>query len=112
MVMKVSAGVASLGTIVGLAFVAWFAITDAIGSEARQRSVERHAMELQRDADEVSFAIYQVTHKLEEIEARVAHERARKSDPQRYKQLERDLDILLRRQSQVLDALEDQLKEK
>lgn len=112
MVMKVSAGVASLGTIVGLAFVAWFAITDAIGSEARQRSVEMHAMQLQRDADEVAFSIYQTTHKLDEIEARIAHRRARKSDPENYKQLERELDILLRRQEQVLDALEDQLKEK
>lgn len=112
MVMKVSAGIASLGTIVGLAFVAWFAITDAIGSEARQRSVEMHAMQLQRDADEVAFAIYQVTHKLDELEARDHNKRSRKSDPVIQKQLERDLDILLRRQEQVLDALEDQLKEK
>lgn len=110
--MKVSAGVASLGTIIGLAFATWFVITDAIGSEARQRARDFHAMELQRDADDVAFSIYQATHKLDEIEARVAHNRARKSDPENYKQLERELDILLRRQEQVLDALEDQLKEK
>jgi hypothetical protein len=108
----VAGGVASLATIVGLAFGAWFAITDTIAGEARTRQVEMHAMELQREADEVAFSIYQVTHKLDEIEARADHKRERKSDPLLYRQYERDLDILLRRQDQVLEALEEQLKEK
>jgi len=112
MVMKVGTGVASLGAIVGLAFTAWFAITDTVAGAARTRQVEMHAMQLQRDADEVAFSIYQVTHKLDEIDARVSHNRVRRGDDTLYKQLERELDILIRRQEQVLDALEDQLKEK
>lgn len=110
--MKVSGAVASLGTIVGMSFLAWFTIMDAIGGEARQRELQFHAAELQRDADDVAFAIYQTTHKLDEIEARAHNNSARKSDPVMAKQLERELEILLIRQGQVLDALEDQLKEK
>ena len=110
-VVKVSVGVASVGTIIGLAFTAWFHIQASIADEARQRQQALYAQELQRDADEVAFDIYKVTHQLDEIEARASNNRMRKGDEVLYKQKERELEILLKRQEQVLDALEDQMKE-
>ena len=111
-VVKISVGLASLLTIVGLAFTGWLHIDDAISGEARQRELQFHAAELQRDADDIAFAIYKVTHTLDEIEARAHNGTPRKGDALMQKQKERELEILLRRQGQVLDAIEDQLKEK
>ncbi len=105
-VMKVGGAVALLFSLIAGCFAAWFAIQDSIAAETRQLKLEFHAMELQRDADDVAFAIYKVTHLLDEIDAREAHGLARNADPIQRRQLERELDILLRRQEQILEALE------
>lgn len=110
-IAKVAGGITAVGAVVAMAFTAWFTIMDVVASEARQTQQKFYATELQRDADEISFAIYQVVHQLDEIDFRADNLRPRKSDPRQQRQLERQLDILLQRQGQVLEALEDQMKE-
>lgn len=107
-VLKIGGAVTLLFSLIAGCFAAWFAIQDSIAAESRQLKLEFHAMELQRDADDVAFAIYKVTHLLDEIDAREAHGTARNADSIQRKQLERELDILLRRQEQILEALEAQ----
>lgn len=104
--MKATAGVTALGTVIGLSFAAWFAITGAIAEESRSRQLADDAQQIQRAADDVSFAIYQVTHSLDEIDAREHNQQARKGDATMRDQLERELEVLLRRQEQVLEAVE------
>lgn len=111
-IVAVASGVTAVGGVVAMAFAGWFAIQDTIAEESRQVAQQFYATELQRDADEIAFAIYQIVHQMDEIEQRAENKRQRKSDPTQWKQLERQLDILLQRQGQVLEALEDQLKEK
>jgi hypothetical protein len=111
-IVRVSVASAAVATIIGLAFTAWFHIQDGIAGEAKQRQLTFHAAELQREADDVGFEIYKVVHQLDEIEARAHNGRARKGDPLLQKQLDRELEILLRRQGDVLDRLEDSMKEK
>ncbi len=109
-IVATATGITAVGGVVAMAFTAWFAVQDTIADEARQVQQKFYATELQRDADEIAFAIYQIVHQMDEIEQRAENKRARKSDPTQWKQLERQLDILLQRQGQVLEALEDQLK--
>jgi hypothetical protein len=110
MIMKVSAGVASLGTIVGLAFAAYFVITDAIGEESKTRQIQVEQLKLQDQADDVDFEIYKVAKQMDEIENRMANNVGYHGDSQRLKQLQRQLDILLRRQNSVLLRIEGKVK--
>ena len=110
-IVKVAVSITAVGGVVAMAFGAWFIFQDAIAEEAGKRQQQFYATELQRDADEVAFSLYQLIHKMDEIEEREDNQRARKSDPTQWKQLERQIDILLVRQGQVLEALEDQLKQ-
>ncbi len=110
MLMKVSAGVASLGTIVGLAFGAWFVITDAIGEEAKTRQIQVDQLRLQDQADDVDFEIYKVTAQMDEIERRHSNNVRYHGDDQRLKQLHRQLDILLRRQQNMLERIEEKVQ--
>lgn len=105
-ILKAAGAVTALGGVVAMSFVAWFTIMDAIAEEAGKQQRTFYASQVQRDVDEVNFAIYQVVHKLEEIEARADNDRAWKTDTLQHKQLVRQLDILLQRQAIVLDALE------
>lgn len=111
-ILKVAGGITGVGAVVAMAFTAWFTIMDVVADEGRQRAQKFYATELQRNADEIAFAIYQVVHQLDEIDYREDNNRARKTDVLQGKQLTRQLDILLERQGQVLEALEDQMKEK
>lgn len=110
-IVKVAGGITAVGAVVAMAFTAWFTILDVVADEARQVQKKFYATELQRDADEIAFAIYQVVHQLDEIDFRADNNRARRTDPLQTKQLTRELDILLERQGQVLEALEGQMKE-
>lgn len=108
--MKVTAGVASLATIIGLAFAAWFVIKDAIGEESTTRKLQFEELELQKQADDVDFEVYKVTSQMDEIERRNANNLVYHGDERRLRSLQRQLDILLQRQSTVLDRIEERQK--
>lgn len=107
---KVFTGVIAVGTVIGLAFGAWFAVTAAIAEETKARMEEVTAIKLQQQAEDVDFAIYTVTHEMDEIEGRAANGQAYHGDQTRLKQLERKLDVLLRRQGKVLERIEEEVQ--
>lgn len=109
-IVKASAGVASVATVVGLAFGAWFAITGAIAEESKTRQMAVEQLQLQDQADDVDFEIYKVTKQMDEIEVRHANGVRYHGDEQRLQQLSRQLDILLRRQGSVLQRIEEKVK--
>lgn len=108
--MKIAGGVVTLGAVIGLAFGAYFVMTDAVGGEAKTRQLADTQLQLQNQADDVDFEIYKVAKQMDEIENRVANKVAYHGDTQRLSQLQRQLDILLRRQANVLLRIEDTLK--
>ena len=108
--MKVAGGVLSLGAVIGLAFGAYFVMTDAVGGEAKTRQLADMQLQLQNQADDVDFEIYKVAKQMDEIVMRAANGIQFHGDAQRLNQLGRQLDILLRRQGDVLLRIEDTLK--
>jgi hypothetical protein len=108
--MKIAGGVVTLGAVIGLAFGAYFVMTDAVGGEAKTRRLGDQQLQLQNQADDVDFEIYKVAKQMDEIENRMANNVAYHGDSQRLSQLQRQLDILLRRQANVLLRIEDTLK--
>ncbi len=108
--MKIAGGVVTLGAVIGLAFGAYFVMTDAVGGEAKTRQLADQHLQLQNQADDVDFEIYKVAKKMDEIEDRMANNASYHGDPQRLSQLQRQLDILLRRQASVLLRIEDTTK--
>ena len=107
---KVATSVVAMGTIIGLCFGAWFAITSAIAEEAATRQMQVDDLRLQDKADDVEFEIYKVTVQMDDIETRHANNVRYHGDEQRLKQLQRQLDILLNRQENVLERLEEKVK--
>ncbi len=93
-----------------MAFGAWFAVMNAIAGEAEKLQGSINGMQLQQQAEDVDFAIYQVTHKMDVVEARIDNKKSYPSDPTVLKQLQRQLDVLLRRQNLVLQRIEGQIK--
>ncbi len=108
--MKIAGGVLTLGAVIGLAFGAYFVMTDAVGGEAKTRQLADSQLQLQNIADDVDFEIYKVAKQMDEIDMRAANGTAFHGDTQRLNQLGRQLDILLRRQDNVLLRIEDTLK--
>ena len=108
--MQIAGGVMTLGTVIGLAFVAYFVMTDAVGGEAKTRQLADVHLALQNQADDVDFELYKVAKQMDEIDMRDANGRPYHGDAQRLNQLSRQLDILLRRQANVLLRIEDTLK--
>lgn len=108
--MKVAGSVLTLGAVIGLAFGAYFVMTDAVGGEAKTRQLADTQLQLQNQADDVDFEIYKVAKQMDEIDMRAANGTGFHGDAQRLKQLQRQLDILLRRQDNVLLRIEDTLK--
>ncbi len=108
--MKIAGGVLTLGAVIGLAFGAYFVMTDAVGGEAKTRQLADTQLQLQNQADDVDFEIYKVAKKMDEIEDRMANNASYHGDSQRLSQLQRQLDILLRRQASVLLRIEDTVK--
>lgn len=100
----------AIGVIIGLAFGAWFAVTGAIAGEAEKIGARLDTIQLQAQVEDVDFAIYQVTHKMDVIEGRILNGKGYANDGTILKQLQRQLDVLLRRQSIVLQRLESQIK--
>ena len=108
--MKIAGGVVTLGAVIGLAFGAYFVMTDAVGGEAKTRQLADQQLLLQNQADDVDFEIYKVAKQMDEIENRTANNVAYHGDAQRLSGLQRQLDILLRRQANVLLRIEDTVK--
>ncbi len=108
--MKVAGSVLTLGAVIGLAFGAYFVMTDAVGGEAKTRQLADTQLQLQNQADDVDFEIYKVAKQMDEIENRMANNVPFHGDAQRLSQLGRQLDILLRRQANVLLRIEDTVK--
>ena len=108
--MKVSVGVASVGTVIGLAFAAWFAVTEAIAGEAETRQMAVQQLKLQNQADDVDFEIWKVSNAMDDIERRQENGVVYTTDERRLKGLRRQLDILLSRQGQVLERIEEATK--
>jgi hypothetical protein len=108
--MKIAGGVVTLGAVIGLAFGAYFVMTDAVGGEAKTRQLADQQLQLQNQADDVDFEIYKVSKQMDEIDLRAANGIQFHGDVQRLSQLSRQLDILLRRQDNVLLRIEDTLK--
>jgi predicted nucleic acid-binding Zn-ribbon protein len=104
--VKVAGGIAAIATVVAMAFGAWFTVMDAIAGEAEKLGGRIDTMQLQEAAEDVDFAIYQVTHKMDVVEARIDNGQAYSSDLNQLHQLERELDVLLRRQDTVLRRIE------
>jgi hypothetical protein len=109
-VVKVAAGIASVGTVIGLAFAAWFAITGAIAGEAETRQQAVQGIQVQRAQDDVAFEVYKVQQQLDEITIREKEQEGYSSDAVRKELLIRQLDILIRRQAQVIRNLESTTK--
>lgn len=103
---KVAGSISAVCIVVAMAFGAWFTVMDAIAGEAEKLSSRMSSMELQEKAEDVDFAIYQVTHKMDVVEERVDNGKGYSSDPTTLKALQRQLDILLRRQARVLTRIE------
>ncbi len=108
--MKMAGAVLTLGAVVSLSFAAWFTIIDAIAGESEKLGGRIDTMQLQQKAEDVDFAIYQVTHKMDVVEARIDNGKGYPSDPTTLKALRRQLDILLRRQAQVLTRIEEAIR--
>ncbi len=108
--MKIAGGVVTLGAVIGLAFGAYFVMTDAVGGEATTRQLADQELTLQNQADDVDFEIYKVAKQMDEIDMRAANGKPFHGDAQRLSQLSRQLDILLRRQDNVLLRIEDTVK--
>lgn len=108
--VKVAGGVVTLGAVIGLAFGAYFVMTDAVGGEAKTRQLADQQLQLQNQADDVDFEIYKVAKQMDEIENRTANNVAYHGDAQRLSQLQRQLDILLRRQGNLLQRIEGTIK--
>jgi len=109
-IVKVTAGIASVGTVIGLAFGAWFAITAAIAGEAETRQQAVQELQLQNKADDVDFEIWKVSNAMDDIERRQENGVVYTTDERRLKGLRRQLDILLSRQGQVLERIEEAIK--
>ena len=108
--MKIAGGVVTLGAVIGLAFSAYFVMTGAVAGEAKTRQLADVHLQLQNQADDVDFELYKVSKQMDEIDMRDANGRPYHGDAQRLNQLSRQLDILLRRQANVLLRIEDTLK--
>ena len=104
--VKVVSALIGVGTLISLAFAAWFTIVSAIAGEAEKLTDRIDGMQLQQQAEDVDFAIYQVTHKMDVVEARIDNGQAYTSDLNQLHQLQRELDVLLRRQDTVLRRIE------
>ncbi len=104
--VKLVSGIIGIATVVGLAFAAWFTIVSAIAGEAEKLTDRIDGMELQAQAEDVDFAIYQVTHRMDVVEERIDNGRPYPSDLNQLHQLQRELDVLLRRQDTVLRRIE------
>jgi hypothetical protein len=105
-----AASITSITTLVALVFGAWFAIMGAIAGEAEKLRGSIDGMVLQQQVEDVDFAVYQVTHKMDTVEARIDNGKAYPSDSTTLKQLQRQLDVLLRRQDVVLKRIENSVK--
>lgn len=103
---KVASGITAIAAVVAISFTAWFTIMEAIAGEAEKLTDRIDGIELQQQAEDVDFAIYQVTHKMDVVEARIDNGQAYSSDVNRLHQLQRELDVLLRRQDVVLKRIE------
>lgn len=102
--------ITGISTIVALAFGAWFAVMGAIAGEAEKLQNSIDGVKLQQKVEDVDFAIYQTTHKMDVINARIDNGDAYASDHTQLKILKRQLDVLLRRKDSVLERLEGQIK--
>jgi hypothetical protein len=105
--MKLAGGVVTLGAVIGLAFGAYFVMTDAVGGEAKTRQLADAHLKLQNQADDVDFEIYKVAKLMDEIDKRDANGTPYHGDVQYLNSLQRQLDILLRRQASVLLRIEE-----
>lgn len=101
-----ASAITAIGVIVGMAFGAWFAVTGAIAGETEKINTRLDTIQLQQQAEDVDFAIYQVTHKMDVIEGRILNGKGYANDVTILKQLQRQLDVLLRRQDKVLERIE------
>lgn len=108
---KVAGSITAICGVVALSFVAWFTVMEAIAGEAEKLTERIDTMELQQQAEDVDFAIYQVTHKMDVVEARIDNGQPYPSDVNQLHQLQRNLDVLLRRQDTVLRRIEATLKQ-
>lgn len=102
--------ITGIATIVALSFGAWFAVMGAIAGEAEKLQGSIDGMQLQQKVEDVDFAIYQVTHKMDVIEGRILNGKAYANDATILSQLQRQLDVLLRRQDLVLKRIESKIK--
>jgi hypothetical protein len=105
-----ASAITAIAGIVALAFGAWFTVTGAIAGEAEKLNTRIDSVQLQAQVEDVDFAIYQVTHKMDVIEGRILNGEGYVNDATILKQLQRQLDVLLRRQSLVLQRIESTLK--
>lgn len=108
--MKIAGGVLTLGAVVGMAFGAYFTMTDAVGGEAKTRDLQVQQLRLQDTADDLDFEIWKVVHAMEVIETRQANGIRYHGDDRRMAALQRQLDILLNKQDAILIRLESQIK--
>ena len=108
---KVASGITAIAAVVAISFAAWFTVMEAIAGEAEKLGGRIDTMELQKQAEDVDFAIYQVTHKMDVVEGRIDNGQSYSSDVNQLHQLQRELDVLLRRQDIVLKRIEATLKE-
>ena len=102
----IASAIAAIGVIIGMAFGAWFAVTGAIAGEAEKIGARLDTIQLQAQVEDVDFAIYQVTHKMDVIEGRILNGEGYPNDATILKQLDRQLNVLLRRQEIVLKRIE------
>jgi len=106
--MKVAGGALTLGAVVSMAFGAYFTMTSAVGEEAKSRDIQVQSLKLQDIADDLGFEIWKVTHAMDVIETRQANGVRYHGDDRRMASLQRQLDILLNKQDNILERLESQ----
>lgn len=102
----VASTITGMAAIISLAFGVWFTITGAIAGEAEKLQQSISGIRLQQQVEDVDFAIYQVTHKMDIIEQRVDNGKAYANDPTQLKILQRQLNVLLRRKDTVTKRVE------
>lgn len=102
----VASTITGMAAIIGLAFGVWFTITGAIAGEAEKIQRTISGMQLQQQVEDVDFAIYQVTHKMDTINQRIDNGKGYVNDPTQLKILNRELNVLLRRKDTVTKRIE------
>lgn len=104
--LQIVAGLASILSLIGLAFAGWFVIQTAIAEEAQVAEQEIELVRQEAQYNRVEDGIWRLEHQLAVIEERREQGNSYPTDERREKQLLRTYDILLTQQETLLEKYE------